>query len=351
VRATALHARLATAARGLAMATAPLVLALVAVALALVALERDPAAFFENLLWRGVLSRLGIEDTITRMAPLLLLAASLIAAFRAGLWNLGIDGQFVLAAVLVAACGAELVRYAPGWLALVVLAALAAAVGAAWALVPALLRAYYGVNEIITTLMMTFIGTSLSSLLVKTAFSDPAITVPQTRTIPVDDRLPHLFGTAVHSGVLVGVVLILAVHLLMTRSAFGLRLQVIGRNPRAARHAGLDVPRLTIAAFALSGGLAGLAGGIEILGVFGHVQNEWNPRYGFWIVPLVFLARLNGAWAIALVAVFAMLSIGGESASRRADLPDYFVTLFVALVLLFIAVTEYIDRRGLARRA
>ena len=132
------------------------------------------------------------------MAPLLLLAASLIVAFRAGIWNLGVDGQFLLAAVIVAAAAPALVAVPAGlagarrcaWRS-------AALVGAVWSLLPALLRAYQGVNEIITTLMMTFLGVSLANVLVKLAFLDPATTVPQTRTLPVDDRLPRLFGTTV----------------------------------------------------------------------------------------------------------------------------------------------------------
>jgi simple sugar transport system permease protein len=251
----------------------------------------------------------------------------------------------MLAAVMVAASGPALMAALPHGLALALLFVLAAGVGAAWALIPALLRAYHGVNEIITTLMMTFIGTGLSALLVKTVFNDPSTTVPQTVVLPVEDRLPRLFGTHIHSGVLLGLALILVIHVVMTRTAFGLKAQVIGHNPRAALHVGLNVPGLTVAVFALSAGLAGLAGGTEVLGVFGLVQNEWNPAYGLLIVPLVFLARFHGVATIAFVAFFAMLSIGGESASRKADLPNFFLLVIVALLLIFMALAEYLDAR------
>ncbi len=336
---------LGEAARSLLLALIPLVLALIAAAIILLVLGRDPLSFYMNVLKRGLLSWAGLQETIIRMAPLLLLAAGLIVAFRAGVWNLGIDGQFMLAAVAVAACGPPLIEVLPVWLTLIVLLAIAAAVGALWSIVPALLRAYYGVNEIITTLMMTFIGTSLSALLVKTVFNDPGTTVPQTRVLPVEDRLPRLFDTHIHSGVLIGIAAILIVHFVMTRTSFGLKAQVIGHNPRAALHAGLKVPRLTVAVFALSAGLAGLAGGIEILGVFGLVQNEWNPAYGLLVIPLVFLARLNGVATIGIVAFFAMLSIGGESASRKADLPNFVLLVVVALMLIFMALTEYLSGR------
>ena len=110
----------------------------------------------------------------------------------------------------------------------------------------------------------------------------------------------------------------------MTRTAFGLKLRVVGANARAAIHAGLPVPRLTVAVFAISAALAGLAGGVEILGVQGNVRADWNPAYGLTVVPLVFLARFNGFASIAFVFLFSVLSIGGESAARRLGVPELF---------------------------
>jgi len=337
--------RLGGLARQTALALLPLALALAAAGLILLLFGRDPLTFYANVLKRGLFSWAGLQETLIRMAPLLLLAASLIVAFRAGIWNLGIDGQFLLAAVMVAAAGPRLVTIMPIGLALAILLVLGGLVGAAWSLIPALLRAYYGVNEIITTLMMTFIGTSLGAVLVKTVFNDPSTTVPQTQVLPMIDRLPRLFGTRIHAGLIIGLVAIVLVHLVMTRTAFGLKAQIIGFNPRAARHAGLDVPRLTVAVFAFSAGLAGLAGATEILGVFGVVQNEWNPAYGMLVIPLVFVVRFHGIASIGIVAFFAMLSIGGESASRKANLPNYFLLVVVALLLIFMALTEYLSAR------
>src|SRR5262249_29024712 len=228
------------------------------------------------------------------MAPLLLIAAGLIVAFQAGIWNLGGDGQFLLSAVVTAALAPALIGLMPRSLTLLVCMLVGALVGALWSVIPALLKARYGVNEIITSLMMSFLGTSLANVLIKLPFADPSTTVPQTRTLPVEDRLPRLFGTTVHSGILIALVVVVLVHLMMTRTAFGLRLQVVGANPRAALHAGLDVAKLTVATFAISAGLIGLGGAVEILGVWGTVRADWNPAYGMLVIPLVFLARFNG---------------------------------------------------------
>ncbi|WP_378941260.1 ABC transporter permease [Mesorhizobium sp. ANAO-SY3R2] len=336
--------------RRLAMTLGPILAALVIAGCILLAVGVNPLTYYGFVIERGLLSPLGVQQTLTRMAPLLFLAAGLIVAFRAGMWNLGGDGQFLLGAVSAAAAGPFLVQFLPVWLALTCAFLLATAVAMLWSLLPALLRAYQGVNEIITTLMMTFLGTSLANVLVKLVFLDPSTTVPQTRTLPVEDRLPRLFDTTISSGLLLGLVAIIAVHLVMTRTAFGLKLQVVGANPRAAVHSGLGVPKLTIAVFAISAGLAGLAGAVDILGVQGNVRADWNPAYGMAVIPMVFLARMNGFAAIGFVFMLSVLSIGGESAARRLGVPHHFTLVLVSVVLIMLAVAEYIDHHFIKSR-
>jgi simple sugar transport system permease protein len=319
----------------------PVLVALVIAGAILAAAGVDPLAYYGYVLQRGLFSAVGIQQTLTRMAPLLFIAAGLIIAFRAGIWNLGTDGQFLLGAVTAAASAPWLVSFVPVWLALVMSFILSATVAVIWSLLPALLRAYQGVNEIITTLMMTFLGTSLANVLVKLVFLDPSTTVPQTRTLPVADRLPRLFGTTVSSGLIMGIIVVIAVHVMMTRTSFGLRLRMVGASPRAAVHAGLGVPGLTIAVFALSAGLAGLAGAVDIIGVQGNVRADWNPAYGMAVIPVVFLARMNGFASIAFVFLFSVLSIGGESAARRLGVPQDFTLVFVAITLIVLALAEY----------
>lgn len=328
----------------------PLLAALALGGLILLAMGVNPFSYYAFVVERAILRPSGLEATLTRMGPLLLIAASLIVAFRAGIWNLGGDGQFLLAAVLVAAMtplmyGAGV----PVWLTLLAGLVLGAVIGALWSVLPALLKAWQGINEIITTLMMSFLGVSFANVLVKLAFLDPATTTPQTRTLPVDARLPRLFDTTVSSGLIIGLVMVVLVHLMMTRTAFGMRLRVVGANPRAAVHAGLSVPKLTIAVFAISAALAGLAGAVDILGTQGNVRADWNPAYSLTVVPLVFLARLNGFGAIAYVFLFSALTIGGESAARRLGVPSFFSLVIVALLLITLGLAEYSDTRRRAR--
>lgn len=322
----------------------PVVLALVVGGVILVTLGKNPLDYYSYVVERGLLRPGGLQASLTRMAPLLLIAAGLIVAFRAGIWNLGGDGQFLLAAVTAAALAPALHDTLPRTALLVLCMLAGALVGAIWSLIPALLKARYGVNEIVTTLMMTFLGVSLSNVLIKLALFDPNTTEPQTRSLAVDERLPHLFDSTVHCGLLIAVIVLVLIHLMMTRTALGLKLQVLGANRAAAIHAGERVDRLTVLAFVLSAGLIGLAGAVEVLGVWGNARADWNPAYGLLVVPLVFLARLNGYAVIGFTLFFSALMVGGESAAHRVGVPQNYVLVLVSLLLVFLALVEYLDQ-------
>ena len=230
-----------------------------------------------------------------------------------------------------------------GW---VVLCLIAIAVGAVWTLVPSLLKVRYGLNEIVTSLMMTFIGVSLANLLIKGPFRGPTV-IPQTLVVDPSLMFMNLPGTRIHIGVVLALVVVIVVHLVLTRSSFGTRLDVLGANPRAALHLGINVPRMIVVTFLISGGLIGLAAAVDMLGIFGYMRADWDPDYALKVVPLVFLARLNVIAVIPLAAFFGVLSIGGDYAARKADVPNVFLLLVVGLILLFMVVTQYLsDKRA-----
>jgi general nucleoside transport system permease protein len=344
-----LRALTGRATEAVAASLVPAILAFVATGLLLVILGRDPFEFYGNMLERGLFEWPGFQESIIRMAPLLLIAAGLIVAFRANLWNLGADGQFLLGAAFAAGLAPSLVDSLGATLTLIVVMAVAAAVGALWTLVPAILRGWYGVNEIITTLMMSFIGIAVANVLVKGPFRTDTGGVARTDTLSLDDRLPLLGDTQINAGIIIGVVAILVVHVVMTRTSVGLRLRVLGENPRAAEHAGLHTGRLTILAFMASGALIALAGAVEILGIWGSFRADFNPAFGLIVIPLVFLARLNAIGAGLFVAAFAVIQIGGESAARKSDVSSDIMLALVGLILLFMAVTEWLRARRSAR--
>src|SRR5476649_1676676 len=141
-----------------------------------------------------------------------------------------------------------------------------------------------------------------------------------------------------------GVGTFIVLPVIMKRTALGLKLRTVGANPRAALHAGLPVGGLTIAVFALSASLAGLAGAVDVLGIEGNVRADWNPAYSLLVVPLVFLARFNGFGTIAFVFLFSVLSIGSESAARRMGIPNHFTLMTVAILLIVLGLTERVEQ-------
>jgi simple sugar transport system permease protein len=306
---------------------------------------KDPLAAYSILLERGIGTPYGLSETLIRMAPLLIVAAGLLVSLRAGVWNIGIDGQVLVGALVAGVAGSAIVGSVPDpamWLVAAVAGFLG---GLAWAVVPAVLRVRWGLNEIITTLMMNYVALNVTSWLVKGPVKDPAVVPPQTRLIPPEARLPELFGSGVHVGLVVGLLVALLVAVLFRYTVLGFRLDVLGKNRFAAVHAGMPVGRLTMLALLLSGGLAGLAGANDILGVKGLFQGNWDPAYGFAAFALVYLARLTSLWIIPFAWFLSFIAIGGEMMARPLNIPTYFTGMLEGLMLLFFAVAVFLERR------
>jgi ABC-type uncharacterized transport system permease subunit len=300
--------------------------------------------------WGGLLTWGGLQQTIIRLAPLLLMSAGFIVAFQAGLWNIGGDGQFLMSAAMVGGLGAQMMNVMPYWVALILLCIMGFAVGGAWTIVPSFLKAYYGMNEIITSLMMAYLGINFANYLIKGPFLTNVGFVPQTRVMPFKYLLPYLPSTHIHVGIVIALVALALVYYMQTRTAYGLRLRILGANPKAAVHAGINVKRDTMTAFALSGALIGLAAAVEVLGVWGYVRADWNPAFGMTLFAIVFLAGLNVLTVIPLVFVFAIIQIGGHEAATQAGLPQDFLLLLVGLILFFMVLTEWARVKNWLRR-
>lgn len=342
--------RLADWLKPVVLALVPVLAALVAAGLVLLVLGSDPLHYYGYVAERGLLRWRGLQATIVHMVPLLIMGAALIVSFRSGLWNLGIDGQYMLGTLAAGVAAPALATSLPIALALVGAIAIGAGVGALWALPPAILRARHGINEVISGLMMSLMANSLVAAAIKLWFKDPGSLEPQTFTLPVEDRLPLIGNTEINIGIFVALAVVIACHLMMTRTATGLRFRVLGLNPAAADHAGLGTKRMTLTILCLSGALGGMAGATELVGVLGKIQASWRPEYGFAVVPLVFLARMNGWAVIVFVFAFSVLEIGGASAATRLGVPQYFTHVLVGFLLLFLALSEYLDQKRRARK-
>lgn len=327
----------------------PVLLALLVAGLIMLAIGSSPTEFFAGV-WKYGITGNNWQRSLALMAPLLIVAVGLIVAFRGQLWNLGYNGQYLLGAVVASGLGPILFAVMPAALATIIVFIVAVLTGAVWSLIPAILKARYGTNEIITSLVMSFIAVGVVNLLIKGVFKDPDVTTPQTAVIPESELLPYIPGTEIHIGFLLAIVLAVVGQFVLTRTSFGLRVDIFGASPKAARHVGLNSSWMIILLFAISSGLIAFAGSVDILGQFSYQRADWSPRYGDAVMPLVFLARFRPVAAIPFVAFYAVLATGGTLAAQQAGLNVDFLLVIVGLILLFMTITEFLgDRRRLGQ--
>ena len=324
-----------------------ILLALIAGGIILLFTGKDPFAYFSQLFIQGMGTSLGLIETIIKMAPLLIVSAGLMACFSAGLWNVGAEGQFLIGAMLVAWVGPLLSEAVPYPIYLIILGAVAAAGGMFWILLPAALKAKYDINEIITSLMMTWVAINLVNWMVKGPINDPSTVHAQTILLAMDSRMPMIPFTRIHIGLIVGFVSVIGMNWVIKRTTLGYQFRVLQANRQAALHSGINVGRMTIWALLISGGFAGLAGMNDVLAIKGLLHSGWNPNYGMTCIPLVFLARMNGWAVIPLAFFFSFLSVGGEFVIRDMGVPISFVYVVEGLMLLFFAVSQYFEERRL----
>jgi general nucleoside transport system permease protein len=281
------------------------------------------------------------SGTLVRSTPLILTGLAVAVAFRAGVFNIGAEGQFLVGAAAAAAVALEC-RSFPSAVLLPLLLIGGALAGAAWAWIAAVLRVRFHVLEVISTILLNFIAAYLVSYLVRGPLQEPTHVNPQTETIVLAARLPR-FGvtTRLHLGFAIAVVACVVAWWIIRFTAAGFRLRVAGANPRAARSAGLiDVERVTVRAFLISGGLAGLAGAIEVSGATYALYENISPGYGFTAIAVALLARLNSAAVIGTGILFGALEAGATAMQRDAGVPSVVVSAVEAAIILALVAVE-----------
>ncbi|MBW1695738.1 MAG: ABC transporter permease [Deltaproteobacteria bacterium] len=328
-----------------------IIFAFVAGGLILLFIGKNPLLLYGQLFVQGIGSSLGIIETIIKTAPLLIVSAGLLVAFSGGLWNLGVEGQFLIGAMLTGWLAPKLVPFLSLPVYFLTLGAAGFIGGMAWALIPALLKARYDFNEIIMTLMMNYVAFNFVTWMVKGPINDRSVVPAQTPLIPMTHRMPMIPFTRIHMGLIIGLILILAIHWVIRHTTIGYQIRVIFANKQAAIHGGMNVSNVIVWSLLISGGFAGLAGVSEVLAIKGLFQGGWNPMYGMTCIPLVFLARLNGCAVIPLACFFSFLAVGGEFVARDQSVPIYFIHLLEGLMLLFFAAGQYLEQRRTGRAA
>ena len=317
----------------------PLIAVAVALALAggLVALAGAPVGEAFARILRGAFgSRLAVTETLARAVPLILTGLAAAVAFRARLWNIGAEGQLYLGAIAVAAVSAKLLGGLPGAVQIPILFAAGALAGMALLLLPLWLRLRFQVDEVVTTLLLNFVAILFVSMMIDGPLKDPlAFGWPQS--VPVADQamLPALVPRSrLHWGLGLAVALALAVHVIQSRTTFGMQSRAAGLNPQGAAFAGVPLARTLVLVAMISGGLAGLAGAVEVMGVMGYVTTELSPGYGYSGIVVAMLANLHPLGVVLAALFTATMFVGADAMSRSMNIPTYIADVTVALSLL-----------------
>jgi simple sugar transport system permease protein len=303
-------------------------------------------AFGTPALWREG-QYYNLTETLVKAIPLMLTGLGVSIAFRMLFWNIGAEGQLVLggfAAGAVALWFPELFPAIPTWAYLPLMIIAGILFGALWGLIPAMLKAYLQVNEIITTLMLNYIAILWVQYLYYGPWKDPhGFGFPGTAQFPEYTWLPRIMGR-VHWGIILAIVAALLIWLVLDRTRWGYEIRLIGENREAARYAGVSIGRNIVLVMLLSGGLAGLAGMAEVAGISHRLQQGLAVGYGFTAIIVAWLAKLN-PWGVLLVAfLLAALLVGGDQIQISMGLPASIALVLQGAILFFMLGGEIFTR-------
>lgn len=319
-------------------------------------LGASPGEGYAALVRGSVGSPSALIESVLKATPLLLVGAGITVAFRANVINIGGEGQMVAGGLLATATALGLPD-APGYILLptVLLAGLVG--GAVWGGIPGYLKAFWGVNEILSTIMLNIVAVQLMNYLLRGPLIDPAeiergTRIPQTERLPQAADLPLLFGDdRLHLGPVIAVVAAILVYILLWRTTFGLRLRAVGLSAESAQYSGMNVRWSVTSALAISGALAGLAGAVLVFGSESHRMVTDGSTAGFTgnagfngIVTALF-GGLHPIWTIPASFLFGGLLVGGNAMQRAVQVPSALILALNGLVVITVVATDRIRRR------
>jgi ABC-type uncharacterized transport system permease subunit len=285
-----------------------------------------------------------LSVTIIKSTPLLITGLGVAVAFRGGLFNIGVEGQLFVGSITAVIVGTAF--HAPVYIHLPLTLLVSAFAGALWAAIPGFLKARYGANEVITTLMTNYIAIRIItwSIGARGPLRAPSSVVPETRPIAESARLPELLpGAQLHAGILVALVLVVVIYLILFRTTLGLEIRTVGTNLHAARYAGMHVNRIIVLTMALSGGLAGLAGAVQVMGLPPYnFTTGFNVGSGFDSIAVAVLGSIHPIGVALSALLFGAMDAGARLMQLRARVPIDIITILQGLILMFVAADRII---------
>jgi len=335
------------------------VAALLVGAVMLLLLKVNPIEAYRAM-WEGAFgSQNALAETLVKATPLLLVGLGICISFRGDVINIGGEGQMIVGAIAGTVVGLTLVDW-PGW-AVIPIALLVGFIGGAlWGGIPGVLKAYFNVNEILSTVMMNAIAVQLMNFMLRGPLIDPsqaelASKIPQTARLLEGFRLPRWVPTRLHLGALIAVVLAVLVYILLWRTTWGYRIRAVGQNPDASRYAGIKVKRYVVLALVLSGAFAGLAGVMQVYGVNYRMITDgsasgFTGSAGFNGIVAALFGQLHPIGTIPASILFGALLVGANKMQRVVQVPSALITALNGLVVVFVVSSEIWRRRRQKKR-
>lgn len=308
----------------------------------LLILGKSPVTFF-SLVWTGGFSSwFSIQNALQRAAPLILTGLAFAIPARIGLTLLGAEGALVLGGFTAAVTALPMQAAGlPAQVILPVMALAGMAVGAFWMGIAGWLKHVRGVNETISSLLLTYIAIAIASFLIEGPFRDPgSANKPSTQPLGPDLRIGEMFGSSVHWGLAAGLVLAVVLWVVMARTSFGFAARMTGGNLRAAQGQGLPVGRLLLTCCAIAGACAGLAGFFEVGAIHGQANASLAAGYGFTGILVAFLARQNPLAVVPVAILFGALDAAGGLVQRRMEMPDATMLVLQGFIFLILLVSD-----------
>lgn len=304
----------------------------------------SPLKAYTVLFQEALFNYYGFGNTLTKTAPLLLTSLGVLLALKAGQFNIGGEGQIYMGGLGSVLVGLYL-KGLPALLHLPLALMAGFLLGAVWGLIPGYLKAFRGVNEVITTLLLNYVAQYWVSYLVSGVLLEPNAPSPFTPPIAPTAQLPILLPqTQTHAGILIGLLATVFLWFAFSFTPFGYQFEAVGLNPIAARYAGIPVRRTIMLALAIAGGLAGLAGSGEVLGLRYRLFENFSPGYGFDAIAIAILSRGNWAAVMVISLFFGALRSGANVMQRSAGVPVTVVYAIQGLTVLFIAISLVVEQ-------
>jgi len=310
------------------------------------ALGKDPVAAITTIFWEPLFGEFAFyyrPQLLIKGAPLVLIAIGLSLGFRAGIWNIGAEGQYIIGALTGAGVG---LAFYPmeSWVIFPLMVLAGAFGGWIWAMIPAVLKLRFGTNEILVSLMLVYVAEKLLAAMALGLMKNPeGMGFPGSRNLRQYESAHNaelITGSGMHWGVVAAMIAVIFAYILLNRHILGYHIRLTGQAPRAARFAGVRPARLVLFCLGTSGALAGLAGMFEVAGPAGQVSIDFNVGYGFTAIIVAFLGRLHPVGILLAGLLMALTYIGGELAQSNLGLPAAAIQLFQGMLLFFLLAVD-----------